>query len=306
VPEGNWKDLLDPDAEEIRTAVSVDLHPRALAQLLDPPKHDDQPRPALETHGEYVFGVFLVPIIVSDEDRVFVQEVDLILTRDTALTIRKTPDTGDPPFEIDGIEKTCALEKHLEPGMIAYYVVDEVAERFLDLIDALNEEIDELEDQIEEWPTQRVRGRISELRHDTLKIRRVLQPTRDAIRHVVDDRIDLDDGGLFPRDVELHFGDGYDKLLRAVDGLDLSRDLIAGVRDYHQSKIANDQNEVMKKLTVIASLLLLPTFIVGVYGQNFRHHFPELAWRFGYLWSWFLIAATTAGQLWFFRRKRWI
>src|SRR5437588_11602674 len=73
-----------------------------------------------------------------------------------------------------------------------------------------------------------------------------------------------------------------------------------------QAKVANDQNEVMKVLTVIASLLLLPTFIVGLYGQNFQHHFPEIHWRFGYAWSWGLIVVTTAGQLWFFRRKRWI
>jgi magnesium transporter len=62
----------------------------------------------------------------------------------------------------------------------------------------------------------------------------------------------------------------------------------------------------MKTLTVIASVLLVPTFIVGLYGQNFQHHFPEIHWQYGYLWSWFLIVATTAVQLWFFRRKRWI
>ena len=85
--------------------------------------------------------------------------------------------------------------------------------------------------------------------------------------------------------VELHFADAYDKLLRATEGLETSRDLVAGVRDYFQAKIANDQNEVMKRLTVIASLLLVPTFIVGLYGQNFRH-IPELHWGFGYAWSW--------------------
>jgi magnesium transporter len=63
---------------------------------------------------------------------------------------------------------------------------------------------------------------------------------------------------------------------------------------------------VTKTLTAIASLLLVPTFIVGVYGQNFRHHFPELAWRFGYAWSWGLIIVTTIAQLIFFRRKKWI
>ena len=94
-------------------------------------------------------------------------------------------------------------------------------------------------------------------------------------------------------------------LLRSVDGLALSRDLLAGVRDYLQAKIANDQNDVIKKLTVTASLLLFPTFIVGVYGQNFDH-MPELHWYLGYLWSWVVIALVTVGQLVFYRWKKWI
>ena len=95
---------------------------------------------------------------------------------------------------------------------------------------------------------------------------------RDAVRRVIDDVVEVDEGPeVFPHDVEVAFNAAYDKLLRALDGLDLARDLLAGVRDYSQSKIANDQNEVMKRLTVVASLLLFPTFIVGLYGQNFVH-----------------------------------
>jgi magnesium transporter len=105
--------------------------------------------------------------------------------------------------------------------------------------------------------------------------------------------------------VEIAFNAAYDKLLRAFDGLELSRDLLASVRDYHQSKIANDQNDVMKRLTIVASLLLPPTFIVGVYGQNFVK-IPELKWHWGYGFSWALIVGTTLIQLWFFRRKRWL
>jgi magnesium transporter len=125
------------------------------------------------------------------------------------------------------------------------------------------------------------------------------------VRSIVDDRIELDSGELFPKEVEIAFGAAYDKLMRATDGLELSRDLVSGVRDYHQAKIANDQNEVMKKLTAIASILLLPTFIVGNYGQNFKN-IPELKWAWGYGWSWGWIALTTILQLWFFRRRRWI
>jgi magnesium transporter len=191
--------------------------------------------------------------------------------------------------------------------MMFYRLVDDIAERYLELVDQLDEEIDELEDKVETASATVTRDRLSELRHDLLHIRRTLAPTRDAIRRVVDNVVEVEEGQeVFPHEVEVAFNSAYDKLLRAFDGLELSRDLIASVRDYLQTKIANDQNEVTKKLTALASMLLVPTFIVGLYGQNFKHHFPELGWQWGYAWSWGLIVATTIAQLVFFRRRRWI
>jgi magnesium transporter len=188
---------------------------------------------------------------------------------------------------------------------MAYRLVDNIAEAYLDLVDDLDAEIDELEDNVETQPSEQTRERISSIRHDLLHVRRTLAPMRDAVRRVVDDVIEVEEGEeVFPHDVEVAFNGAYDKLLRAFDGLELSRDLLASVRDYHQSKIANDQNEVMKRLTVIASLLLLPTFIVGLYGQNFVD-IPELRWHFGYGYVWAVIVVTTLAQLWFFRRKNW-
>ena len=122
---------------------------------------------------------------------------------------------------------------------------------------------------------------------------------------MIDGTVEVEEGPeVFPREVEVALNAAYDKFLRASDALDLARDLLAGVRDYSQAKIANDQNEVMKRLTVIASLLLLPTFIVGLYGQNFVD-IPELRWHLGYAYVWGLIVVTTALQLWWFRRRRW-
>jgi len=302
-----WIDLLDPDEQALHDALPREIHERALEQLLLPTRHDDEPRPRLEGHDHYVFGVFLVPIAIREEDRVFYQEVDLIATRERLVTVRKTPEQG-VPFEVEPARQSVAQEADPRVGLMVYRVADLIAEYFLDLIDALDDEIDELEDGIEQWPAAQIRSRISALRHDLLHVRRTVAPTRDAIRRVVDRRIDVGEGPggeLLPRDIELDFADVYDKLLRAVDGLDLSRDLLASARDYHQAKIAQDQNEVTKALTVIASLLLLPTFIVGLYGQNFRK-IPELHWGFGYAWSWGLIVVTTIGQLLFFRWLGWI
>ncbi len=300
-----WIDLLDPSRAEVEEKAPTTLHPRALDQLLEAAEADDEPRPTLEGHGDYVFGVFLIAVAVPEGDEVFYQEVDLVLTHDAVLTVRKTP-PGHHPFSCAGAQQIQQQQPELSPGLIAYHLVDDVAEAYLTLTDALNDEIDELEDHVDAWPALRVQQRLSELRHDMLHIRRTLAPTRDAVRRVVDGRIDTEGAELFDRDAELHFADAYDKLLRATEALELSRDLVAGVRDYHQAKIANDQNEVMKRLTAIASLLLLPTFIVGLYGQNFRQHFPELGWSFGYAWSWGLIVVTTIAQLVYFRRKGWI
>jgi magnesium transporter len=300
-----WIDLLDPNEAELRDALGRDVHELALRALLRPALHDDEPRPRLEGHDHYVFGIFVVPICIREEDRVFYQEIDFVATREKLVTVRKTPELGYP-FDVGPAQESAARESEGRVGLMVYRLVDLIAEYFLDLVDAIDDEIDELEDGIESWSPEQIRRRISALRHDLLHVRRTVAPTRDAIRRIVDRRIDVGEGEeLLPREIELDFADVYDKLLRAVDGLDLSRDLLASARDYHQAKIANDQNEVMKRLTVIAAVLLLPTFIVGLYGQNFRH-IPELHWGFGYWWSWSLIIVTTVLQLLFFRWLGWI
>jgi magnesium transporter len=302
-----WIDLLDPTEQALHDALPCEVHGRALELLLTPTRHDDEPRPRLEGHDQYVFGVFLVPVAIREEDRIFYEEIDLIATRERLLTVRKKPELGHP-FDISAAQDSIAQETDPSVGLMVYRLVDLIAEYFLDLVDALDAEIDELEDGIEHWSATQIRTRISALRHDLLHVRRTVAPTRDAIRRVVDRRIDIGErtgGELLPPEIELDFADVYDKLLRALDGLDLSRDLLASARDYHQAKIANDQNEVTKRLTVIASLLLVPTFIVGVYGQNF-HHIPELGWSFGYWWSWGWILLTTVLQLAFFRWVGWI
>jgi len=299
-----WVDLIDPSADDLQSKLPLQVQESALQILLAPAGHGDEQRPTLQSHGDYIFGIFVVAIAVPKEDRVFYQEIDVVLTHEVLLTVSKTP-PGEHPYDPRTVRESCLPDD--EAGMMFYRLIDDIAEHYLDLVDALDGEIDELEDTVETAPAATTRNRLGELRHDLLHIRRTLSPTRDAIRRIVDNVIEVEQGKeVFPHEVEIAFNSAYDKLLRAFDGLELSRDLIANVRDYLQSKIAVDQNEVTKTLTAIASLLLVPTFIVGVYGQNFRHHFPELAWRFGYAWSWGLIIVTTVAQLVFFRRKKWI
>ena len=136
-----WIDLLDPSREELLAECPVTLHPRAIERLTAQSRVDHDPRPTFEPHGDYVFGVLLVPVGIPNEDRVVYQEIDLVLTPEAALTVRKAP-PGEQPFDLGALEAACDAHGSPSSGVIAYYLVDEVAERYLEVVDLLDTEID--------------------------------------------------------------------------------------------------------------------------------------------------------------------
>ncbi len=306
-----WIDLVDPDESAITSAWEAPLDDSTMSVLCAQAVHDDLPRPRFWPREDSIVAVVLLPILVDNGDEVIHQEIDLVLTQSAVLTVRKTPRSADGsvggqgPYDPSDLEEMLQRGTPLAPGKLALIILDDVAEAFLDLIDELIDRIDFLEDRVESSDFHEIQHQISNFRHDLLHLRRLVAPTRDAVRRVVDGRVEVRSGSLFPRELELEFGDVYDKLLRAGDALETARELVGGVRDYVQTKVANDQNDVMKRLTAAASILLVPTFIVGLYGQNFRG-MPELRWRYGYVFSWTLIIVATWLQLWWFRRKKWI
>src|SRR3954467_14409249 len=102
-----WIDLLDPTREELVAKLPRELHERALEQILAPAQHRDDPRPKLESHGDYVFGVLLIPVVVKEEDVVYYQEADIVMTRDVIVTVRKSPGDGRPPWDPVEAQNAC-------------------------------------------------------------------------------------------------------------------------------------------------------------------------------------------------------
>ncbi|HLF68525.1 MAG TPA: CorA family divalent cation transporter [Gaiellaceae bacterium] len=296
-----WLDLVDPTREELLSALPPHVDPDVVEALAA--RHEDgrEPHPVLESHGPYVFGVLLAIQPLPEEGRVVQQEISLVATPDLLVTVRKTP-AGAVAF--DTAPLIPAAEQGAPTGVLVHRLVDDVADSYLELLDAIYGEIDDLEDELDALRPAEVRMRLSDLRHELLHRRRTVSATRAAVRRVLDGRVEVGDHALFPPEVERSFGDTYDTLVRVTEELDVARDLLASVRDHLQSKIAESQNEVGKKLTVIASLVLVPSLVVGFYGQNFSSAFDAGYWSIGV--STGLIVVSTIVQLALFRWRRWI
>ena len=295
-------DLVDPTRDELLSTLPVPVDPEVVEILAERPAEGLSPWPVLESHGAYVFGVLMAARPLPDEDRIAYQEIDLVATPGALVTVRKTSRQGDPPFDLSALHP--AAEHGVSVGRLVQRLIDEVANSFLDSLDTSYADIEELEDTLDTLPADRVRMRLSDLRHELLRARRMVAATRAAVRRVLDGRIEVGDHALFPADVERLFRDTYDTLVRAAEELDIAREHVAGVRDHHQSKVVEGQGEVAKKLTVIASLVLVPTFIVGFYGQNFGPAFDDAYWTLAV--STGLIVVSTLIQLAIFRWRRWI
>lgn len=296
----NWTDLVDPTRDELLNALAVAVDPDAVEILVEPARDGTSVRPLCEGHGRYVVAILAFPRWGADGRTEYLQ-LGVLATPTALVTVRKTGPRGQlvPP---DSVAALVAAEA--SPGAVFQGILDEAGDTFLELLDGLYEAIDELEGDIEQLRPADVRRRIAFLRHELLLARRASSATRGIVRRIVDGRIDVGHSELFPSAVEKRFVDTYETLVRVTEELDVARDLLGGVRDYYQAKITEQQNEVGKKLTMIASLVLVPSFIVGFYGQNFAGEFR--AWYWGVGVSVGLIVATTIVQLVLFRWRRWL
>ncbi len=295
-----WIDLLDPTREEVLAALPVQVDPDVV-DVLATADVGQGPRPLLEAHGAAVFGVFAPAQPVPEEDRVSYQEVDLVATPELLVTVRKTPADG---VAFDPAALYPAADGGEPVGVLVHRLVDEVANSYLAALDASYAEIEEVEDAIDDWPPRRIRARIASLRHELLVLRKRVSATRAAVRRILDGRIEVGEHALFPPAVERLFSETHDTLQRASEELDIARDLLAGVRDHHHSQIAEANSDIGKKLTVVASLVLVPSLIVGFFGQNFEEVFDDAFWSLGA--SMTLIVVSTIAQLAVYRWRRWI
>ena len=273
---------------------AFDLHPLVLEDVLN----TDQ-RPKLEDYGEYLFIVFkqLGNQTVSGE--IITEQVSLILGRNLVISFLES-DSGVFNSVKDRLLGNRGRMRQRGADYLAYALMDAVVDNYFAIFEKLGERIEILQEVLITKPAPTSLQTLHALKREMIYLRKSVWPLREVVSG-----LQRGDSPLIQKETWLYLRDVYDHTIHVIDTIETYRDMLSGMLDIYLSSLSNRLNEVMKVLTIIATLFIPLTFIAGLYGMNFRY-MPELGWRWGYPLVLLLMAAVTGGMLLFFRRKKWI
>jgi magnesium transporter len=290
-----WLDLTAPSHDEIeRLGQIFGFHPLALEDT----DHFGQ-RPKLDNYDDHVLLVFYGAWRHSADDPEPLREVHLFISGQYVVTVHRDP---LPALEQQR-DQLNGRVLHSEQFLI-YRILDALTDSFFPILSDMDDEIDELEAAVLEDPTDRQLERLFSLKRQLVAMRKVVTPQRDLFARSVDQIAELPGLEVDERD---YFRDVYDHLIRISDLIDSYRDLLSGATDLYLSTVSNRQNDVMKQLTVIATIFLPLAFITGFFGQNFGYMVNDIksTWAFWVLGIGSMLA-TVGILIMFFRRKGWL
>lgn len=252
-----WLDLTDPSRAEIDALGEVfSFHPLALEDMLKRGQ-----RPKLEDFGEYMFLVYY-GVADGASERIELEEVHACLSGGYIVTSHPRRCTV-----LEEARKRLAAQSPRSEQFVVYRVLDGLTDSFFPILELLEERIDRLDEEIFEQPTPSHLEQITALRRVLVELRRVVSPQRDLLARGIDDILEIP--GL-EADSRNYFRDVYDHSIRISDQIDSYRDLLGGTRDAYLSVVSNRLNQITKQLTVVATVFLPLSFIVGFFGQNFK------------------------------------
>ena len=269
------------------------VHPLVLEDIAN-----TQQRPKLEDHGDYLFVVTRV-FSANDQGHMTSEQISFLLGQSSVLSFQEVP--GDV---FEGVRERIRHGKgrlrHRGADYLLYALVDAIVDSYFDMLAKFAERIEALEDEVNENAQPEQLRQIHEYRRDLILLRKHIFPMREMISG-----LKRTESELMKVETHVFIDDVYDHAIRAMETVDSYRELLSSLQDLYLSSISNRMNEVMKVLTIIATIFVPLTFVAGIYGMNFEV-MPELKWPWAYAVFWVAVLGISAGMLAFFRRKGWL
>ena len=284
-----------PQAENLEEIGNhLAIHPLTLEDILDTSQ-----RPKMEDFDQYLFIELNMLLWDQDHSQIEAEQVSLIFGENYVVTFQAyEKDVFDP------------IRKRLREGnsrltrqgadYLAYALIDTIVDHYFIVLENLGEQIEFLEEELVTDPDPGTLQTIHELKRELIFLRKSIWPLREVIS-----ALERGESSLFQESSLIYLRDVYDHTIQIIDTVETFRDMVSGMLDIYLSSVSNRMNEVMKVLTIIATVFIPLSFVVGLYGMNFSY-MPELKLRWGYFGVWAVIIFVVVGMLTFFRRKKWL
>jgi magnesium transporter len=271
------------------------VHPLILEDIMTTAQ-----RPKVEDLGDYIYVVLRMLSWEKEKNGVFSEQVSLILGPNFVISFQESAG-GDVFGPVrDRIRTGKGRLRNQGPDYLAYALIDAVVDNYFIVLEKIGERVEVLEEDLVTNPDQETLHEMHALKREMIHVRRSVWPLREVISGLerAESKLIKKSTGIFLRDV-------YDHTIQVIDTVETYRDMLSGMLDIYLSSVSNRMNQVMKVLTIIATIFIPLTFIAGVYGMNFEF-MPELKWRWGYFLIVGIMSAIGVLMVIVFRRKKWM
>ncbi|HCM26122.1 MAG: magnesium and cobalt transport protein CorA [Treponema sp. GWB1_62_6] len=290
------------DAQAIsRLAQAYGIHMLTVEDILN-----TEHRPKVEEFDDYIY--FTLKAIswkealqpeAGETGGVEYEQISVVLTGDTVITFQEEAGDSFDPIR-RRIDANLGRIRKMGPDYLAYGIVDSIVDSYFLVLERLGTELELFETRAIEETGRAFMRELQAIKQEVLRMRRAIWPLRESIGALVRMETELISGELAPFLKDLH-----DNVVQAAETMESYRELTAGILEVNLSSVSNRMNEVMKVLTIISTIFIPLTFIVGVYGMNFRF-MPELESRWGYPLAWGVMAVIAGAMVAFFKKRKWM
>jgi len=269
------------------------IHPLVLEDICNTGQ-----RPKMEDYGDYLYIVMKMATWDAEREWVDFEQVSLVLTENCVLSFQERPgDVFEPVRQRLRLGKGRIRKQGAD--FLAYSLLDSAVDEYFLLLEQIGDQVEKLEDDLLDEPGEHIVAGIHDLKREMIYLRKTAWPLREVVSML--ERSET----LVTTDTQLYARDLYDHVIQVIDSIETLRDIISGMLDVYLSSVSNRMNEIMKVLTIIATIFIPLTFLAGVYGMNFKY-MPELQWKWAYPAVWLVMLGTAGWMVRFFRRKGWL
>lgn len=276
------------------------IHPLILEDIMNTGQ-----RPKIESFDKYLY--FTLKMLYRDKKNAEIQaeQISIILLENIVISFQEKPGDIFDPIR-DRIRSGKGRIRKMNADYLSYILIDAIIDHYFIILETIGEIIEETEDLLIEQPTPKTLQHIYQLKADMIFLRKSIWPTRELISGLI-----KEETPLISKDTDVYLKDVYDHTIQVMDTIESYRDMISGMVDIYMSSVSNKMNEVMKVLTIFASIFIPLTFIAGIYGMNFNtnvspFNMPELNWFWGYPFAIVIMIGISLIMLYYFRRKKWL